>query len=875
MASLIGVPFFACAQFYEVQGSISDSLGKPVNNAIVIASQSLNESDIIAYKTSNSKGHFMLRINKSLELDSINLTIRHMAYKTIKLQLPLTNITKALKLYPKIELLESVLLKSQKTIELKGDTITYNVKRIKSKKDYTIEEAINRIPGVTISESGQIKYEGKAISHLYINGVDLLEGRYSIATQGIPADAVKEIDIMKKHNHQRIDRGRTESNAVAFNLKIKEDLSLVFGSIKGEAGTPVITGLTEGTPIYLKDKFQNISSFKSNNIGKTLKDVGNSFTTGDLNIYSLKMQETPVIRPPNINGVILSNKFWLNNDSYSLTNDALHKISDSTLLKWNINYINELSQIENRSSTTFIINNDSSIVLNSSRNQLRGQRFRAGVNQEINKRNFYLKNNTVFRYNDNLGKEDIILNENPILTNYQNFNTYVNNSTLIKTLIDDDNILQSGLIVEYEQQSEQLKVAPPVFNNNIMNIKTLQEININKFNISGFSEYVFEWLNLRWNTHQKIQLNSFNFKSSLQQMPEFEEEDFPFSSDFNFREISSTTKINSKLNLGKMRLSWRLSADLISLNTKETSVENIEQDKFFFLMQPFLSAQYKISTKFNLGVSYNQNNNISDFSELYQAVVLTNYNSLVQNPNIINKSKSETITPFLNYSNILKSFFLKLNGKWNRSKSNITFVNQLSEQGFFTTEVVERPNSVNNYGISLNLTKGFLGSFSTDLSYAFSYAENELFFNNQFLNAINRRHSLDFGFSWDKGNWYSIEYEGKLNFGTSELPNNKIENSFLFQTVNLDFYTSSSTRIHFGLESSKTSTSTNNNINRNALFNVSFYYKPSKKLYFKASVLNIFDTKFFSTTVNGVNFVNVSQFSLRPRQFSLGLTYSL
>jgi hypothetical protein len=35
------------------------------------------------------------------------------------------------------------------------------------------------------------------LSVLYINGLDLLEGGYSIATQGIPADAVLEIDVMK------------------------------------------------------------------------------------------------------------------------------------------------------------------------------------------------------------------------------------------------------------------------------------------------------------------------------------------------------------------------------------------------------------------------------------------------------------------------------------------------------------------------------------------------------------------------------------------------------------------------------------------------------------------------------------------------------
>jgi hypothetical protein len=73
------------------------------------------------------------------------------------------------------------------------DTITYNVNGLKAKKDYTIEEVINRIPGVSIRKwANSID---KPISHLYINGLDLLEGGYS--TTRIPADAVLEIDVMK------------------------------------------------------------------------------------------------------------------------------------------------------------------------------------------------------------------------------------------------------------------------------------------------------------------------------------------------------------------------------------------------------------------------------------------------------------------------------------------------------------------------------------------------------------------------------------------------------------------------------------------------------------------------------------------------------
>lgn len=879
MAFLVWMPFFSCAQTYKIQGAIFDSIKKPIVNSVVLASDTVDEANILAYNSSDDNGNYKLIIKNDLKLDSIWLIIRHISYKPIRVKIPLKNNKNDFMLHSRVELLNEVIVKFRKTVEIKGDTITYNVKGIKSEKDYTIEEVIKRIPGVTISEIGQIKYQDKPISHLYINGVDLLEGRYSIATQGIPADAVKEIDVMKNHNHERIDIGRTESEEVAFNLKIKEDVSLFFGSIKGDAGLPLLIGQIDATPIYLKDKYQNIGSLKLNNIGKTLRDVGSDLISGNINISELKLDETTVIRAPNINGVILSDKYWLDNDSYAITNDAIHKTNDTTLLKWNVNYLNELSKIESKSSTVFLSNNESRVIVNRSRNELRRQRFQGSMNQEVNKRNFYLKNITNYRYADNTGIESVILNDNEIESSYSHSNFQVSNSTVVKTLIGNDNIIHAGLITQYKQDSEELNVIPPVFeslfSNNTNNDVTIQNAYIKKFNIGGFADYAFKWLNLDWNAQQNLGFNSFKFESNLKQVPEFTEESFPFKSEFDYQKFSTTSKINSKLNLGSVRFSWGLSADFISLATQEKNNESLAINNSFLFFQPFFSVKYKINSKWILGSSYVQNNKISDFSELYTPLILTSYNSLVQNPNYINKLKTQSVAPYLNYSNILKSFFFSLRGNWNHSKSDVTFSNVLSDEGFVVTNIVKLPNSIDNFGLSVNLTKGFLGSFNSDLTYSYNYAQNNLFFNEQLLNAINRRHGIDFQLTWDSGSWYTLEYMAKLNFGSSQLPNNEIKNSTIFQTANLDFYTSSTTRLHFGIEYARAETSASNDTNNNTLFNMSFFYKPSKKLFLRTSLLNIFDTQFFTTTNSSANYVNFHQFSLRQRQLTIGLTYSI
>lgn len=879
LAFLIGMPFFGYSQVIEIKGTTFDSNNKLISSCTIIASDSEDGNNILAFKNSDASGNYKLILSQEIKLDSIWLIIRHISYETIRLKIPFKSAKQDFQMSLKMQKLDEVLIKKDRIVTIKGDTITYNVNGLKAKKDYSIEEVINRIPGVSISETGQIRYLEKPISHLYINGVDLLEGGYSIATQGIPADAVLEIDVMKKHHHERIDIGRTETDNVSFNLKIKEDVGLLFGSLKADAGVPFLTGKLDATPIYFKDKFQNISSAKLNNTGKTLRGIGNDLASSNINVGGLMLEETHVVKAPNINGVAISEKYWLNNDSYAITNNALHKVNDSTIVKWNFNYVNELSKIENNSSSTFLSNNEPSSVTNRSRNQLKTERFNAGVNQEINKRNFYLKNNTSFRFANDAGIESVVINTNNLESNYLQNNFQFSNGTSFKTLIGKKNILQSGLLAQYEQNIEELRVTPPVFENSIGNgtdnDTTFQHVSVKKINLAGFTQYDFKLFNLEWNLNQNLKYNSFRFDSNLKQISNFTNQSFPLASNYDYQKIATTTRISSKMYVGKATFSWGISADYIDLNSIENNNISLGISDSFLFIQPNISVKYGFNTKWNLGVSYDLYKNMSDFSQLYTPVILTSFNALVQNPNFVNTITTNAFATYINYNNILKSFFLSLKGNLNQIKSDATFSNELDSEGFMVTEVIKQPNSLKNYGFTLYVTKGFLGSFKTELTYAYNISKNQFFFNNQFLDAINGRQSIDFSLSLDKGSWFTLEYKTKLNFGTSETQANEINNSILFQNLNLDIYTSNSTRINFGLDSSRTATSKSSTIDKNSLFNMSFYYKPSKKININASLINVFDTQFFTTTNSYFNFVNVYQFSLRPRQFTIGFNYSL
>ena len=129
-------------------------------------------------------------------------------------------------------------------------------------------------------------------------------------------------------------------------------------------------------------------------------------------------------------------------------------------------------------------------------------------------------------------------------------------------------------------------------------------------------------------------------------------------------------------------------------------------------------------------------------------------------------------------------------------------------------------------------------------------------------------------FILDNNTWYGFKYKGMGRFGKSKSNGFNTSNTFFKHNLELDFYTSSKTRINFETESVFTRFSSSDLSNKNTLFNASFFYKPSKKLFFRASFNNILNEQFFTTLQSNSNFVSESKFSLRPRQFTFGVNFS-
>jgi len=860
MALFIGVSFFSFAQT-SINGIVLDSLNNPVSDAIVTSYADSKYSSFVAFKTTDSNGKFKLTFSN--KRDSLFIDVRHISFKTKRF--PISDFKNQLrfKLQRNFNKLDEVLIKTKKNITIKGDTVRYDVQELQEKKDYTIEEVIDRIPGITIAENGQISYNDRPISHLYINGVDLLEGRYNIATRGIPADAVEDIELLRRHNHARIDIGKTLSSEVALNLKIKKDQSLVFGSSKADAGIPFLTARGEATPIYLRDKLQNIASIRANNIGLSLLDFGENLISGNREINQLQINRTTIIKEPDVSGNTISNRYWLDNTSFSGTNDILTTINKDLIVKGSIDYNTDESEIEKNSESVYFNDSDSLFVRTNSRNRLLKRRYQIGNTIEMNRNDIYLKNKLSGRHLNEDGFSFNSINENNINSVFKNTSTAITNILELKNSINNQ-VLDSGLLIEYLSNTEALKTNPNVFNSIIPNTSsssTFQDVIIDKFNIAAYSEYKINLFNIDWNGTQRIRWSNESLNSSLRNQ-ESQSNSPPFRTDFNLNTFESHTSISSAFDLGKFRVNVNPEITYYRLK-RENAISDLSKNSDFIFPNGNIQISRTFKRKWDLNIGGSLRNSISQFENIYPGIILTRFDYLNRNPENINVISDKSFSLLLGYNDILSGIFLKNNFSFNNSTSDYIFTRTLDNSGLIQVNAIRKDNDFSALRNTFTLTKRFFKHLNTQTSYDFSMSRIDQIFNGISQENTILFHSLNTELSWNSSEFYSISYNGSINFGSTLVDDFKATNNFQLHQLSLDLYLSDKTRWNIGSETAISSFSSSENINFNSLFNTSIYYKPNKKLILRSQLYNIFNENSFTTSSSASNFINLNQFSLQ------------
>ncbi len=307
-----------------IKGAIKDEQGKPVVAANVILQQNENTS-ILTFGITNEKGDFVLNVPPNL--DSVWMVITHLSYVTQKLYIKTSLPYHEIVLSPQTYKLPELVVKNDPFIQ-RGDTLIFDVSKYRQGSDQNIEQVLSRIPGITIESNGRIKYDGLDISKFYIEGLDMLEGRYRIATRNLRIDAIRDIEIIERHQPIRALDSLVRPDNAAINLRLKSNIA-VTGSLRGGAGASPILYLGAADIFGFTKKQQFNISGSANNIGENQGSNFQNFYT-DVNDLRLDLIQINKILPP----FLVEERYYLDNQELTGGYNYLRKITDYTELKW-------------------------------------------------------------------------------------------------------------------------------------------------------------------------------------------------------------------------------------------------------------------------------------------------------------------------------------------------------------------------------------------------------------------------------------------------------------------------------------------------------------------------------------------------------------
>ncbi|MCI1780204.1 MAG: TonB-dependent receptor [Bacteroidales bacterium] len=265
------------AQDYKISGNVKSSSDNVALAGAVIKIQD-TVGNIISYAIADAKGTFCFEDRVGAPDDS--LCISSLGFSRYAVLIGNKRYF-SVKLDPQDIKLKEITVKARKMI-LKGDTLSYNAASYTDSHDRTVEDILKKMPGIEVKESGEILYQGKSINHLYINGMDLLGGNYSLATENISPSDLKSVEVLENHQPVKALRKISFSERAAINLKLKDRARAKWiGSVKAAGGDPSIWSGNLFT-MRMGGKMQSLTNVKTDHSGTDLSNTANTFSIEDL-----------------------------------------------------------------------------------------------------------------------------------------------------------------------------------------------------------------------------------------------------------------------------------------------------------------------------------------------------------------------------------------------------------------------------------------------------------------------------------------------------------------------------------------------------------------------------------------------------------------
>ena len=640
-------------------GRVVDAGGTPLVATSVVAKDA--GGSVVAFARANADGLFTLTIPQDKMALEIEFNMLGFGKKVVQIKDFKNGQT--IRLSEKAVALREVKVRPQK-IRSNGDTLTYSVSAFRQGQDRSIADVIAKMPGLEVKPNGTIQYQGKAINKFYIEGMDLLGGKYAQASENLSPDKIKSVQVFENHQPVKALKDVQFSEQAALNLVLKDDAKNVWQGIVDVATGTTLLGETE----WLRDARvlemvfgrhrQSISMYKTNNTGKDIEHE-----VADLSRFDKTAPtESGILHNISLGAPSLDAKRSKFNDTHIVATNWLFKTKKDDDLKLQFTGLYDRSRQQQERQTIYL-DADSAVITEAQTARSTRSEWTGELLYKANRENHYLSN-TLKGYIDFNKSEGLsMLNGVPTPQRVEPRKRYiVDNLELINKLSDGRSYSITSLF-SYSYLPSMLLVSND----------SCQALNqsLLYWDVNGYFQHTIK--DVKFTYKAGFQTKTQTLESGLKDR--YSEYRPYFNPSLSYRANSWSITLS-------MPLSW------LSRKYQEQSASKV-------LFTPHLYIKYDFSSKFNVSGNYSYRWSPNDIADMSRLPIYTDYITQRQSSGQLEHTSGQNASLGLNYRNVATGFFGSANGSYSHSGDAVIYRSRLVGNVYTREATDYRQNSDN------------------------------------------------------------------------------------------------------------------------------------------------------------------------------------
>ncbi|MCC6309204.1 MAG: TonB-dependent receptor [Chitinophagaceae bacterium] len=869
---------FGSTQPLIIKGHTQTKKGESVATTITLHEK--KTKIILAFTFSDSDGHFELKFNPT-NSDTLELKAALLGYGSQSLFfIPGQKTDFQFSLSPEAITLPEVKVAGNPVWKRK-DTINYQISEFRQQQDRVIGDIIARLPGIEVLPGGQIKYQGKPINKYYIEGLDLLEDRYGIANNNIPAESVEKVQVLENHQPIRVLDSISFSDRAALNIRLKNSAKMkLIGRARFGIGFSPLLSEDELTGMLFKKKIQFINTYKYNNTGLDNTRELNSHNINDyinaLQNGSIKSDLVSIGRP---GPPPISQKRYLFNNNHVASINQLVPLNATYQIRVNAAFVNDYQSQQSSVITKFYLPADTISIIEQNKFHSNLNVLQSYLSLMTNSPKFYMKNTLKFQSWWSAEK-------NRLLTiseiNQRLSNPFINLSNDFKLLKAKKKYIEEwASYLGYVSLPQSLNVRPgqyeDIVNNNqpydaliqIASLKTFytdNNLSLRKRKSKIVSQYKLGFNVQFQHLLTDLMIDNLGIKQSVADT---------FQNKLNWQRYRVYNENSWSYENNKWQISFRLPLNYTKIYYKDTLL-NMKSGKEAFFINPEASIMLQLDPKWNISVFASYTKDFGDISGISSGYMLKTYRSLANNNAPLAETSSCNISASLTYRNPLNVVFFNTGIIFSRIKSNLLYSQQFNGN-LETLTAFLRNNYANRATISGRFSKYIIDwKTSIGFNYSYSFGNQQQWQQSDLLNFSNKNFTLGTTIALKLSSKLTADYNG--SYFTYLFKSQLVQTATTIQTANQDISVNYFPTARLILKVSAEHYYVNNKFSpsHNYYFaDVNLRYKPKKsRLDYELTCQNLLNTKAFTTIFLSNNIETVSEYQIRPIQALFKINFS-